>query len=76
MAICGSGSRREASQLLIIKATLGVAQPLYRFGPEQPIKNPFTGSMNMFFQTRPDTVGITKKGAMTRILTTPWPQIG
>ena len=34
-------------------------------------KNPLTGSMNMFFQTRPDTVGITKKGAMTRILTTP-----
>ena len=39
-------------------------------------KNPLTGSMNMFFQTRPDTVGITKKGAMARILTTPWPQIG
>ena len=39
-------------------------------------KSPFTGSMNMFFQTSAETVGITKKGAMTRIRTTPCPQIG
>ena len=37
---------------------------------------PFTGSMNMFFQTSAETVGITKKGAMIRIRTTPWPHIG
>ena len=30
-------------------------------------KIPFTGFMNMFFQIRPDTVGITKNGAMTMI---------
>ena len=39
-------------------------------------KSPFTGSMNMFFQTSADTVGITKKGAMTRMRTIPWPHIG
>jgi hypothetical protein len=33
--------------------------------------NPLTGSMKMFFQTRADTVGITKNGAITRIRTTP-----
>ena len=27
---------------------------------------PFTGSMNMFFHTSADTVGMTKKGAITR----------
>jgi hypothetical protein len=32
--------------------------------------------MNMFFQTSADTVGITKKGAITRIRTMPWPHIG
>ena len=39
-------------------------------------KSPFTGSMNMFFQTSAETVGITKKGAMTRIRTMPCPHIG
>ena len=38
--------------------------------------NPFTGSMNMFFQTSAETVGITKNGAITRIRTTPCPHIG
>ena len=37
---------------------------------------PFTGSIIMFFHTRADTVGITKKGAMIKIRTTPWPHIG
>ena len=39
-------------------------------------RTPFTGSMNMFFQTSAETVGITKKGAMTRMRTTPCPHIG
>ena len=39
-------------------------------------KKPFTGSMNMFFQTNPETVGITKNGAINIILTIPWPQKG
>ncbi len=30
----------------------------------------------MFFQTSAETVGMTKKGAITRIRTTPWPHIG
>ncbi len=34
-------------------------------------KSPFTGSMNMFFQTSAETVGMTKNGAMTRMRTTP-----
>ena len=38
--------------------------------------NPLTGSMNMFFQTSAETVGITKNGAMTRMRTIPCPQIG
>ena len=37
---------------------------------------PLIGSINMFFQTRADTVGMTKNGAMTRIRTIPWPHIG
>jgi hypothetical protein len=37
---------------------------------------PFTGSINMFFQTSAETVGMTKKGAITRMRTTPWPQNG
>jgi hypothetical protein len=39
-------------------------------------KTPFVGSMNMFFQTSAETVGITKNGAITRIRTTPCPHIG
>ena len=38
--------------------------------------SPFTGSMNMFFQTSAETVGITKNGAITRIRTMPCPHIG
>ena len=37
---------------------------------------PFTGSMNIFFHTSAETVGITKNGAITRIRTIPCPQIG
>ena len=33
--------------------------------------SPFTGSMNMFFHTSADTVGMTKKGAITRMRTMP-----
>ncbi len=32
--------------------------------------------MNMFFQTSAETVGMTKNGAITRMRTIPWPQIG
>ena len=32
--------------------------------------------MNMFFQTRAETVGMTKKGAITMMRMTPWPNIG
>ena len=32
--------------------------------------------MNMFFQTSAETVGMTKKGAITRMRTIPCPQIG
>ena len=32
--------------------------------------------MNMFFHTSAETVGITKKGAMTRMRTKPCPHIG
>ena len=39
-------------------------------------RRPLTGSMNMFFQTRADTVGMTKNGAMTRMRTIPCPHIG
>ena len=39
-------------------------------------KSPFTGSMNMFFQTSAETVGMTKKGEITRMRTIPCPQIG
>ena len=38
--------------------------------------SPLTGFMNMFFQTRAETVGITKNGAITRMRTIPWPHIG
>ena len=38
--------------------------------------SPFTGSMNMFFQTSAETVGITKNGAITRTRTMPCPHIG
>ena len=34
---------------------------------------PFTGSMNMFFQTSALTVGMTKDGAITRMRTIPCP---
>ena len=37
---------------------------------------PFTGSMNMFFHTSAETVGMTKNGAITRMRTIPCPQIG
>ena len=37
---------------------------------------PFTGSIIMFFHTSAETVGITKKGAITRMRTTPCPQNG
>ena len=39
-------------------------------------KIPFTGFMNMFFQTSADTVGITKNGAMTMMRMIPVPNIG
>lgn len=39
-------------------------------------RSPLVGSMNMFFHTSAETVGMTKKGAMTRMRTTPWPHIG
>jgi hypothetical protein len=37
---------------------------------------PLLGFMNMFFQTSADTVGMTKKGAITITRTTPCPQNG
>ena len=39
--------------------------------PHRWASSPLTGSMNMFFQTSADTVGITKNGAITRIRTIP-----
>ena len=39
-------------------------------------KMPFTGSISMFFHTSAETVGMTKKGAMIRMRTIPWPNIG
>ena len=37
---------------------------------------PLTGFMNMFFQISAETVGITKKGAMTMMRITPVANIG
>ena len=39
-------------------------------------KSPLTGFMNMFFHTSAETVGMTKKGAITRMRTMPCPNIG
>jgi hypothetical protein len=39
-------------------------------------KTPLVGSMNMFFQTSAETVGMTKNGAITRMRTMPCPHIG
>ena len=39
-------------------------------------KRPLTGSMNIFFQSNADTVGMTKNGAITKIRTMPCPHMG
>ena len=39
-------------------------------------KMPLTGFMNMFFHTSAETVGITKKGAITMMRMMPFPNIG
>jgi hypothetical protein len=39
-------------------------------------KSPLVGSMTMVLRTSADTAGMTKKGAMTRIRTPPWPRNG